>query len=174
MAKVSLSAVAPIKSIDAKVITIEDKEINIVQYLPIQKKIEMIEEIVTFVFDNNGLASPVRTEIYFYLSLIKNYTDITITKAMFDNPAKAFDVLEMNNIINKVVDSIPENEFETIFNYVTETINSIEAYNCSFAGNIKNVMADYEASQIDMNNIMENFKEVENSEVLKDVLAQLN
>lgn len=173
MAKVSLSAVAPIKSIDAKVITIEDKEINIVQYLSTEKKIDFIEDVMSRVFDNTGLSSPVRVEVYFYLNLIRYYTDISITETMMKNAAKTYDILEMNNIIDVIIENIPEDEFNTLFDYVTESIEHFETYNFSFAGTLKNVGTDYNNTNVDVEGLIGQLTEIESSEVLTSVIERL-
>lgn len=173
MAKVSLSAVAPIKSIGAKVITIEDKEINIIQYLSTEKKIDFIEDVMNRVFDSTGLSSPVRVEVYFYLDLIRYYTDISITETMMKNAAKTYDILEINKIIDRVIENIPEDEFNTLFDYVTESIEHYETYNFSFAGTLKNVGTDYNNTNVDVENLVGQLSEIESSEVLASVLNQL-
>lgn len=173
MAKISFSAVAPIKSIDPKIINIENQEISIVQYLNTEKKIEFVEDVLNRVFDNTGLSSPVRVEVYFYLNLIRFYTNINITDTMMKNAAKTYDILEINKIIDTIIENIPEDEFNTIFDYVNESIEHFEQYNFSFAGVLKNIGTDYNNTNIDVENLLTQLSGIEDSEVLQGVLANL-
>ena len=174
MAKVSLNKVTPIKNIDPKVINIGGEEITVIQYLPMVDKITFVENIVNEIFDSTGLSSPIRTEVHFYLNLIKTYTNISITDKMMENAAKTYDLLEMNHIIEAIVEAIPEDEFDSLFDYVGDTINHIETYNTSIAGMIKAVTQDYQSANIDMDKILANLNEVEGSETLRGVLENLN
>lgn len=173
MAKVSLNKVTPIKNIDPKVINIGGEEIVVIQYLPISDKITFVETMISEVFDSTGLSSPIRTEIHFYLNLIKTYTNISITDKMMENAAKTYDLLEMNGIIATIIENIPEDEFDELFEFVNTTIKHIETYNYSILGLVKTVSADYNATQIDVNDFMNQFKEVQDSQMLQDVLTKL-
>ena len=174
MAKVSLNKVTPIKNIDPKVINICGEEITIIQYLPMVDKITFVENIVNEVFDSTGLSSPIRTEVHFYLNLIKTYTNISITDKMMENAAKIYDLLEMNHIIEAIVEAIPEDEFDSLFDYVSDTINHIETYNTSIAGMIKTVTQDYQTAEINMEKILTGLGEIEGNETLRSVLENLN
>lgn len=174
MAKVSLNKVTPIKNIDPKVINIGGESITVIQYLPMNDKITFVEEIVNEVFDSTGLSSPIRTEVHFYLNLIKTYTNISITDKMIENAAKTYDALELNGIIATVIENIPEEEYNSLFDYVNDTIEHIEMYNTSIAGMIKTVTQDYQNVNIDMDKILANLNEVEGSETLRGVLENLN
>lgn len=174
MAKVSLNKVTPIKNIDPKVINICGEEITVVQYLPMADKINMMDEIISNVFDETGLSSPVRMEIYFYLSLIKTYTNISITDKMMENAVKTYDLLEMNHIIDTVIEAIPEEEFDTVFDHVQEMIEHIERFNFSFAGTMKTMSTDYSATSLNVQDLMSELQTVEKNETLRAVLDNLN
>ena len=174
MAKVSLNKVAPVKNIDPKVINICGEEITVIQYLPMADKITFVENILAEVFDSTGLSSPIRTEVHFYLNLIKTYTSISITDKMMENAAKTYDLLEMNHIVETVIENIPEDEFEALFDYVSDTIEHLETYNTSMAGMMKAITQDYQSTQLDVQAIAQDLAKVENSETLQQVLANLN
>lgn len=174
MAKVSLNKVTPIKNIDPKVINIGGEEIVITQYLPMADKITFVENVMAHCIDNNGLSSPIRTEVYFYLELIKAYTNISLTDKMIENSAKTYDMLEMNDIVNVVVENIPEAEFETIFNYVLETIEKAEQHNTSFAGVLKSMTSEYNGTQMDVEDLITELGKIESNGLLRDTLNQLS
>ncbi len=174
MAKVSLNKLTTVKNIEPKVININEEEIVIIQYLPMVDKITFVETILEEVFDSTGLSSPIRTEVYFYLTLIKFYTNISITDKMMENAAKTYDLLEMNNIIKTIVDEIPQEEFDSLFDYVNDTIQHLETYNTSMVGMVKAITQDYQATEIDIEKIMSGLSEVESNNTLQAVLKQLN
>lgn len=173
MAKVSFNKVTPIKNIDPKVINICGEDVTVIQYLPIADKIAMVETIAEAVIDNTGFSSPIRLEVHFYLELIKTYTNISITDKMIENSAKTYDLLECNHIIEEIVSAIPEEEFDTIFDYVTDTIKHMETYNTSFAGVLKATSNDYTATEADVQTLLSELGEVQDNSILQGVLAKL-
>lgn len=174
MAKVSLNKVTPIKNIDPKVINIGGEEITVIQYLPMADKISFVENVMSKAIDvNTGVSSPIRLEVQFYLELIRVYTNISLTDKMLENAAKTYDMLECNHIIEAVIEAIPEQEFDTIFEYVMESITHAETYNTSFAGVLKATSQNYTETEADVTALLSQLTEVQDSKILQDVLTKL-
>ena len=174
MAKISLSKITPEKSMAQKVITINGEEVIVEQYLPIEEKVALVEKVLGYVFDASGMESPIRTEIYFNLEMIRAYTNISITDKMMENAGKTYDLLEVNNIIDTVIEAIPETEYQNVLNYVEGIISRIVTFNYSFVGSMKALLKDYNTADTDVQALVEQLKDVENSEILKHVIQQLN
>lgn len=173
MAKVSLNKVTPIKNIDPKVINISGEEISVIQYLSISDKADMIERILNYAFDETGFASPIRLETYFGLELIRCYTNINITEKMVENAAKTYDALELNGIIDAVVEVIPEEEYETLWDLVDESVNNVSRYNTSFVGMLRTAATDYQNTQINLDEMSGLLKDPGQLTLVKDILEKL-
>jgi hypothetical protein len=101
-------------------------------YIPYEEKIEISRKIVnetsyTDVLDINGKPTGISkfhvdsTKRWFMYSLavIRNYTDIEIS----DNPLKDYNELQKRGLIDKIIDKLPDNEYEqfsTVFKMVCD------------------------------------------------------
>ena len=174
MAKISLSKITPEKSMAQKVITINGEEVVVEQYLPVEEKVALVERVLEYAFDASGMESPIRTEIYFNLEMIRAYTNISITDKMMENAGKTYDLLEINNILNTIIDAIPETEYQNVLSYVEGIIERIVTFNHSFVGSMRTMLKDYSVTDLDVKALMDQLKDVEKSEVLQNVMQQLN
>lgn len=91
--------------------------IEVKQYLPINEKLDLIENTLKNSIDENGFINPAKQEIFFYLELMYHYTNITFTETQKEKPDKLFDLLDYNEFIDKVVALIPEGEFHEVFSF---------------------------------------------------------
>lgn len=173
MAKIAFGKIISIKTIEDKIITINDEQILVKQYLPIGEKAKMIERILSAVFDENGFASPVRINIYFTIELVKNYSNINITDKMIETAEKTYDMLIINQIDQQIKDAIPENELNQLWNCVYDCIDRVEKYNSSFVGMIKTITQDYDATKINVDEIMSTLDQPDKIGMIKDILDKI-
>ena len=173
MAKVSLSKITPIKDIDPMIITINDTSVEVIQYLPITEKLELVERVLNATVDTTGFFNPARLEIFTNLEIVKTYSNISITDKMMENAAKTYDVLSMNNIIDMVIAAIPEEEYVMILDTVEECAKSTVSYLTSFAGMMKNVLDDYKNTKMNAEDIMNILDDPEQLTFLKDVMLKM-
>ena len=173
MAKLAFSKITPIKSLEDKIITIGEEQVSVRQYLPVDDKAKMVERILAASFDENGFASPVRVNIYFGLELIRCYTNINITEKMFENAGKTYDSLVMNNVIDIVKRALPVAEYDELQHFVYGCVTHIEQYNSSFVGMMKTVTQDYDATKINIEEIMATLDQPDKIGMVKDVLDKM-
>ena len=173
MAKISFNKLTPIKSVDAVTIMIGENEITVEQYLPMVDKAALIERVLNAVIDDTGYVNPMRLEIMFNIEVIKTYTNISITDKMMENPAKVYDMLILNNILGEVLSNIPKDEYEDLFNYVDESACHTVNYLNSFAGIIKNVTENYDATKMNVEDIMNTLDNPEKVGLVKDILDKI-
>lgn len=92
-----------------KTINFNDLEINILQYLPLQQKINLVGTMVEstinrenglHIIDNNVL------ELAFRVLLVKEYTNLTLPKDYME----AYDMLVSSGLYYTIYEHIPENE----------------------------------------------------------------
>lgn len=173
MAKIALSKLTTIKNIPAKTITINEQEIVVEQYLPVNDKLAIVERVLSNTIDDTGYLNPVRLEIFTNLEIIAAYTNISITEKMMENAAKTYDLLLMNNVLDQVLMAIPEDEYNMLFEAITESAEHIVNYLSSFAGMIKTANTDFSNTQINLEEMMKTLDDPEKIGFLKEILEKL-
>lgn len=173
MAKISLSAIAPIKKIDPVTIQINGQDIEVIQYLPTQEKLALVERVLNRTIDDTNFFNPVRMEVYTVIEIINTYTNISITEKMIENAPKTFDTLVMNKIIDAVVEAIPEEEYDTVFDAVEDCAVHITNYLNSIQGVLKTVAQDYDATKMNVDEMMKTLDQPDKVGLLKDILDKL-
>ena len=173
MAKVSFNKITPIKSIDPKVININGETVSIIQYLSIGEKANLVERILNYAFDDTGFASPIRLETYFGLELVRCYTNISITDKMIENVIKTYDALELNGIIDTIIENIPIDEYDALWDLVNESISNVSKYNSSFVGMLRTAAADYQNTQINLDQMSGLLQDPEQLTLVKNILEKI-
>lgn len=173
MAKVSLSAIAPIKKIDPIIIKIADQDIEVVQYLPTQEKLALVERVLSWTIDDTNYLNPVRMEVFTILEVIKTYTNISITEKMMENAPKTYDTLVMNKIIDMIIAAIPEEEYDAVFDAVEDCAEHIISYLNSIQGVLKTITDNYDATKYNVDEMMKTLDQPEKIGLVKDVLDKI-
>ena len=174
MAKVSLNKITPIKKVDDITIDINGEKVIVKQYLPVDEKALFSERVLNNAMDPNiNFASEMRMMVYFSLELINTYTNINLTEKMFEEATKTYDLLVLNHILDAVIDAIPKEEYVKLYNKVYEDRNHVETYLHSFVGVLRGAQNDYSAAQIDADKIMNEFKDPEAFNLIKDILDKV-
>lgn len=173
MAKISFNKLTPIKSVDPTIVTIGENEIIVERYLPMADKAAFVERVLNAVIDDTGFINPMRLDVMFHIELIKTYTNISITDKMMENPSKVYDLLTLNHILGAVLEAIPEEEYEDLMNDVGECAKHTVDYLNSFAGMIKNVVANYDTTKMNVEEIMQTLDDPEKIGLVKDILDKI-
>lgn len=173
MAKVSLNSITPIKKVDSVKIKIGEQEVEVLQYLPINDKLALAERVLNMTLDDTGFLNPVRLEVYTYLEIIRTYTNISITDKMMENAPKTYDLLEMNNILVEVVNAIPEEEYNALIGMIEDSAEHTVKYLTSFVGMMKTVSQDYDATKMNVDEIMNTLDNPEKIGLVKDILDKI-
>lgn len=173
MAKVSFNKLTPIKELENKIITIGEQEITIIQYLPVNDKLAIVERVLGNAIDDTGYLNPVRLEIFTNIEIIKTYTNISITDKMMENPTKVYDLMILNGILDAVIDAIPEEEYNDVFEAVIDSGEHVVKYLNSFAGMMKTVTADYKNTEMNVDKLMATLGDPEQVGLVKDILDKI-
>lgn len=154
-------------------ITINEQEIEVAQYMPIQDKLAMIERILNFTIDNTGFLNPVRLEVFTVLEIISTYTNINITDKMMENAPKTYDSLMINGVIDAIIEAIPEDEYNAVFDAIEDCAEHTVSYLNSFAGMMKTVTENYDATKMNVEEIMNTLDDPEKVGLVKDILEKI-
>lgn len=172
MAKVSFTQITPIKEQDDKIVKFENKDIVVKQYLSIKDKADLVDYIVQSGFDNTGLFSPVRQEIYQTIGMLRWYTNINFTDTMLLNIEKTYDAIVLNNIKN-ILTNIPEKELNTIETMINDSIAEVKEYIRSFAGQLRATQNDYDATKLDLEEISKSLEDPEKIGFVKELMEKM-
>ena len=174
MAKVTFNKLNLTKNTEIKNIDINENIIEVKQYLPVEEKLELISYIVNMAHDEDyNFSNPVKVEVFAGIGIIKYYTNITFTEKQLENPAKIYDLLNSNDVINNVIAAIPSNEYDEIRTGIEDTIKSIYQYQNSVLGILDTIGQDYSDLNLEADTINEKLSNPDNMKLLRDVLAKL-
>ena len=127
MAKVSFASMKLKVDDSVKIINIGEKEIEVKQYLPIEDKNNLCE-IALQNASAGTIFNPLLAEVYFSTYIVIEYTNLNFTDNQKADILKLFDILDSNNIINKVIEAIPQKEYEVLVNSFEEMMCNIKYY----------------------------------------------
>lgn len=145
------------------------------QFLPTEKKLKLIEEILTAAVDEEyGYFNPIRLDLIATLLIIKEYSNITFTqKQLGEDFFKTIDKLDKYRITDVIIDAIPKEEYDSLIKTLEECSAAIERYNCSAGGLLSRLTSRSDDLKADIAQIQEGLSG-ENLELVKDLLTKLS
>ena len=173
MAKVSFTKLGLKLNQDIINIHFNDQIIEVKQYLPIEDKLDLIANVINASADANNFANPVKTNLFTSLEILYFYTNINFTDKQKEDVAKLYDLVYSSDLMQIVINAIPEIEYSSIIDGVNLVSNSIYAYRSSLLGVMEAAMSDYNDTQMDVNAIAETLGNKENLTLLKDIMSKL-
>lgn len=157
---------------DVNIITFNDSSIEILKYLPINDKYDLIMVALQKSFEE-GIYNPIKLDLYFHLNIIYLYTNINFTDKQKEDTVKLYDLCFSNGLLAAIIKEIPENEYTTLVQDIAETINAIYAYRNSVMGILETAVNDYGAVSLDASEIQQKLADPNNMTLLKDILDKL-
>lgn len=173
MAKVSFTKLSLKKKNEVKIISINNNQIEVKQYLPVNEKLDLIARVINGAHDENNFSNPVKIEVIGNLEIIMAYTNISFTEKQKEDISKLYDLLEENGIIDEIISQIPKNEYSFIVKGINETVRSVYQYNQSLLGILESVSQDYSTLDLDADAIREKLADPASLPLLKEVLTKL-
>lgn len=137
-------------------ITFNDTEIEVLQYLPINDKYDLIMITLQNAYEE-GIYNPLKLDMYFHLYMIYMYTNINFTEKQKEDETKIYDTLTSNGLISEVLKYIPENEYQVLFTYMQEIIDEKMKYNTSASALLQSFINDLPTQAQAALDIVENF-----------------
>lgn len=173
MAKVAFSKLALKKQDEVKTIKIGDIDIEVKQYLPIMDKLLLITRVINEAADDNNFVNPVKNELFGALEIVMTYTNISFTDKQKEDPAKLYDILEQNDIIDLVSAAIPPEEYSFIVKGINECSEAVYKYRNSVLGVLDSLKTDYNNMELEADEIQAKLQNKEGLEFLQDVLTKM-
>lgn len=158
-----------------KIVNIEFNEqiIEVKQYLPVEEKLELITNVLELSHDSNNFSNPIKVQVYTALEMIDKYTNISFTEKQKENPTKLYDLLNGNGLLEKIIEVIPQIEYDEIIAGVYNTIDAVYTYQNSILGILDTISQDYSNLNLDATEIQKKLADPENMALLKNIMTKL-
>lgn len=175
LAKISYNKLALSKFIneEPQIVHFNNFEIEILQFLPIEKKLFLISDIINNSIDDNNFYNPCRVEIFMTVKIIECYTNLNITDKQKEDIFKLYDQLTASGLAELIFEKIPAKDYEFIYRSVVKTIKNIYKYKNSAVGLLETISNDYSNLKLDASEIQEKLADPNNIELLKGIMSKL-
>lgn len=173
MAKIGFTKLSLKRKNEVKTITINNNQIEIKQYLPVNEKLDLIARVINGAHDQNNFPNPIKIEVIGTLEMIMVYTNISFTEKQKEDIPKLYDLLEENGVIKDIISQIPEDEYNFIIDGINKTVDAVYTYNNSILGILESVSQDYSNLDFDIQKLQNDIANPENLKLVKEVLTKL-
>lgn len=173
MAKIGFTKLSLKRKNEVKTITINNNQIEVKQYLPVNEKLDLISRVINGAHDQNNFSNPIKIEVVGTLEIIMAYTNISFTEKQKEDIPKLYDLLEENGVIEDIISQIPEEEYNFIIDGINKTVDAVYTYNNSILGILDAVSKDYSNLDFDATQIQRKMADPDNLQLVKDVLTKL-
>lgn len=172
MAKVAYTKLQLAKDSKVNTLNYNGVDIEVKEYLPIKDKIDLVTITLQESLEEETYYNPIKMEMYFNLNIIFLYTNINFTEKQKEDLFSLYDTLEKNGIIDQVIDTIPEKEYNVLVDSLDELKEEISNFNLTFMGIMTQVSKTLNTSTEQIKNISQNF-DLENLKTLSTVFDKL-
>ena len=170
MAKVAFNKLNKVKSIPDIVYEWEGNDFIIKQYLPLEKKLDIIETVISLSGNGEeGFFNIIKLQTFYTIEMLKNYTNISFTEKQEEDPAKLYDGILLNHIWENLGEQIPERERVYIWDNILELAHRVTEYNNSVLGVLKNVSQNKEALDFNLTNLIQDISNPEKLETVRQL-----
>lgn len=173
MANLAFTKLGLKKNQEIKTIEYNEQTIEVKQYLPINDKLDLIGQALTYSQDENNFANPVKLEIFTKLFIIKFYTNITFTEKQWEDTPKLYDLFVANGLMEQILNTIPNEEYVAVIDAAEACANAVYTYRNSVMGVLHSISNDYDELNLDAESLSAKLIDPENMTLLKDVLTKL-
>lgn len=180
MGTVSFTKLNLKKKNEIKTIKINEQEIEVKQYLPIQDKLNVIRDSIIHSQDDNGFFNAIKLELHCTLQIIYAYTNLKFTDKQLEKEDEIYDLMESNGIIDEIFATIPEDETNMIMDATEKLAAAIKTYDNSVLGILNAIKDNYTLSKSELQQISDVLKnstayETDDiKEILSNFVDQIN
>ena len=173
MAKVSFTKLGLTKNTNVGSFEWNDQTIEIKGYLPIQEKMQLIQNVLNNCQDENNFINEAKMSMYMTLEIVYYYTNINFTEKQKSDPAKLYDLLAGSGFFDDFFAVLPQTEYKSIAVWLDKTANNIYDYRNSIYGILDALNSDYKNLELDIEGLKKQMAEPESLGLLKQVLTKL-
>ena len=174
MAKVGFNKLGLVKNTEQVDFMWKDQKIEVIQYLPLEKKLEVISNVINESVDLKGYYAPYRLDLFMTIAIVQNYTNITFTEKQQEDLGKLYDLLVSSGLYNEIRNRIPVSEIDYLQIHIEKTIHSIYEYKNSVLGIMDAIAKDYKDVNFNTAQIQEALESGKGLETVREVLDNLS
>lgn len=156
MAKVSYANLKLKLNPSINVMDFNGQEIDVVQYLPVEDKYDLIMVILQK-SEENGIYNPIKLDMYFHLYLVYMYTNLSFTDKQRENEPKIYDILKSNGFIDLMLSHMNTDEYNELQYYITKYTKDNLKYKSSAGSVLNSLIYDLPKNAEAAANIVDNF-----------------
>lgn len=127
---------------DTYFIDVQGNRINIKKYLPINDKKDLIEITLQKAEQTDGTYNEILIDMYFNLYLVYLYSDIVFSDEDREDEMRLYDELESSGLLERIVDKIPDSEYNILIKYLEDMEKSSLSYKHSAAAMVQKLIVD--------------------------------
>ena len=173
MAKIAYTKLALAPNKEIKSFDYNGQNIDVIQYMPLEKKLGILTEVINNSGDDKGFYNRAKIEFNIILEIVFNYTNITFTEKQKADRMKLYDALVGSGFWNYVRQVLPDDEWEWYNRMTYFTIDKIYEYRNSVYGILDAMKSDYDNLDLDATKIRDELANEDNLTLLKDVVTKL-
>lgn len=156
MAKVSYANLKLKVNKEVKTFNFMEQEIEVLQYLPIEDKRDLIS-IVCQNAEENGIYNALLIDTYFHLYLVYMYTNLSFTEKQKENEMKLYDTLKSNGFFELFLSVMNEDEYNELYEYIEETMKMNLKFKNTAGAVLQTIIQDLPHNAQIAADIVENF-----------------
>lgn len=148
--------------------------INVKQYLPISDKMSLINIALENSICGDGYYDPALLETLFNVYVVFSYSDLEFTDEEKGEIGQIYDEMLSNGYIDKILNAIPEDEYNELLGYLEEKRAAAERYKGSLADAIQNLMTNLPKNAEAAQKIVDEFDKEKYANVIEFAKAANN
>lgn len=173
MAKVAFSKLGLKLNSSIGITTINEQNIEVKQYLPINDKLELISNVLNNAYDGTNYPNWIKIDMMTDLEILYAYTNLSFTEKQKEDICKLYDLLTCGGVFEAVEKAIPYAEIEAVRSGVRTMAYAIYEQKNSVLGILETVTTDYSNLDLDATAIQQKLANPENLELLKGIMEKL-
>lgn len=173
MSKPTFAKLGLVKNQDIKIIEYNNQQIEVKQYLPINEKLKLINDVIDYIIDSKNYINDLKLNVVITFEIINYYTNISFTDKQKEDLYKLFDLFDSNNFQEIIFNAIPEKELNNFITNIKSIVTNIQKYRNSALGILDTISLDYSNLDLDAQKIQKEIADPNNLTLLKDVINKL-
>lgn len=173
MAKVGFTKLGLKMNQEVNKIVINEQEIEVKQYLPINDKLAFISNVLNNAYDGTNYPNWIKIDMMTDLEMVYTYTNINFTDKQKEDICKLYDLLTCGGVFEAVEKAIPHAELEAVRSSVRTMAHAIYEQKNSVLGILEAVTTDYSNLDLDATAIQQKLADPENMALLKGIMEKL-
>lgn len=166
MSKVSYANLKLKVDTSTNIFAFKGQNIEVLKYLPVDDKYDLIMITLQKSFED-GFYNEVKLDTYFHLYLVYMYTNLSFTDKQKEDEFKLYDTLKSNGFIDQMLDTIDEDEYKTLYEYLEKVKWETDKNRLSVSALIQKIINDLPKNAEAAAQIVENFNPEKYQQVIQ-------